>query len=56
MSAVRVALVTGANGFVARNLIQRLRRDGWLVTTVSRTPMPGGVTWEQLWVADIRQH
>lgn len=32
----RVALVTGATGFVGSHLVRRLARDGWLVHIVSR--------------------
>lgn len=54
-AAGRIAVVTGPNGFVARNLIARLRRDGWTVYGVSRDgTAPAGVTgirWEDFWAA-----
>lgn len=35
-SNIRVALVTGATGFVGRNLVSRLVREGWQVHIVTR--------------------
>lgn len=42
MTSPRRALVTGADGFVGANLVQRLLADGHAVTAVGR---PGGSRW-----------
>ena len=58
MAEARIAVVTGPNGFLARNLIGRLRRDGWMVHGVSRDgTAPTGATglrWEEFWAAELK--
>jgi len=43
------AIVTGASGFVARNLIARLQGKGWDVIGVGRTAGGNIMTWEAFW-------
>lgn len=54
------AIVTGANGFIASNLVQRLLALGWSVTGVHRSK-PGRelghkgyheISWEEFWKAE----
>ena len=48
-----IAVVTGANGFLARNLIPLLSSEGWRVIGVSREKGPSTtyetLTWEEFW-------
>jgi len=51
-----VAVVTGANGFLARNLIPSLVDEGWRVIGVSREKGPDRasetLSWEEFWSGD----
>ena len=53
MIEARTAVVTGARGFLARNLIERLHADGWTVYGVSREAFRSDhahiLTWESFW-------
>jgi UDP-glucose 4-epimerase len=53
----KIAVVTGANGFLARNLIASLVDDGWRVIGVSRKNDTSNVcqtlTWEEFWGGEL---
>src|SRR6185369_8884277 len=54
MTRVRkVAVVTGANGFLARNLIPVLQKDGWRVVGITRDISVNDIcetlTWPGFW-------
>jgi nucleoside-diphosphate-sugar epimerase len=38
MAAETTAFVTGGSGFIGGRLIERLRRDGWSVKALARSP------------------
>lgn len=55
-NASRLAVVTGASGYVGVNLVQRLQKDGWTLRTVDLRPLcgvdPDGVEHH---LADVRE-
>lgn len=57
MASKRIAIVTGACGFLARNLIPSLVDLGWHVIGVSREGRAGDanetLTWDEFWSGDI---
>ena len=55
MREERIAVVTGANGFLARNLMEHLNLEGWKVYGVSREVFNSScaeiLTWDAFWSA-----
>jgi UDP-glucose 4-epimerase len=49
----RTAIVTGASGFLARNLIAHLEEQKWEVLPVSRKPGPNTMSWQDFWASSI---
>lgn len=53
MASPRTALVTGATGFLGRQLVRRLVAEGWTVQGVARNPAPDFPvplrTWDSVW-------